>query len=617
MNRTSRGYCASAQGVQADFNRAIALHKTGDLRGARTIYQRIYGSNKKNPDLNHLLGLVEHQLGNHERGLRLIERAVKENPRHPLYLHNLGNVYQEVGRLKEALNAFKRAIALKPDYVDAINGLGAVFLAMGQNDKAINAFQCAINLAPEFVDARFNLANALVVKGDYEKAVALYQHVLAQRPEDTEAMDRLARVLRASRHREQSAGILIKALEIRPDSIALNQQLAELYEANSQLAEAFTCVEKVLGLQPNHAGAIRLKAVLLRREGCVKEAIQLLANQPIPQEDAIEAEKIHFELGRLYDRTGEVDKAFFHFSEGNRLQAQNPESKQFDGQRYLNQVIMAKDGCTREWYASWLDRVTELPDSNTPVFLVAFPRSGTTLLDQILDSHPALQVLEERPLLTPLIKRIEGLKSGYPGGLQELSATDIEELRAIYFAELEKFLKRKPDTTIVDKMPLNIVEIRLIHRLFPNARIILALRHPYDVCLSNFMQHFDLNDAMANFLTLEGAAKLYHEVFSLWEKYVEVLPLKVHMVKYEALVADFETQVRAVLEFLGLPWDESVRNYFYHAKERNQIDTPSYQQVTEPIYQRACLRWKRYKKQIDSVRNILRPHAERLGYKEL
>lgn len=617
MSRSRNGYIPFGEGMQAEFNRALALHKIGDLQGARKIYQQIYKVNKKNADLNHLLGLVEHRLGCHEKGLKLIERAVKENPGQPLYLRNLGSVYQEAGRLLEALNAFKRAIALKPDYVEAVNGLGAVYLAIGQADMAINTFQSAIKLDPEFMDAKFNLANALVVRGDYEKAAFLYQYVLERNPNDIEAMSRLASVLRDAGHREQSAAVLRKALGISPDSVVINQQLAELYEANSKLPEAFACVEKVLGLQPRHAGANRLKAVLLRREGHINDAIQLLANQPIPQEDTVEAELTHFELGRLYDRAGNAERAFFHFSEGNRLQAQCPVSKRFEKRRYLNQVIKAGENCTQEWYKSWIGRAADLQACDTPIFLVAFPRSGTTLLDQILDSHPALQVLEEQPLLTPVINRIEELKGMYPEGLAELSAIDIEELRGIYFAELEKSLERKPGTTIVDKMPLNIVEIRLIHRLFPDARIIVALRHPYDVCLSNFMQHFDLNDAMSNFLTLEDAARLYHEVFTLWEKYVAVLPLNVHMVKYEDLVMGFETQVRAVLEFLGLPWDESVMNYFGHARERKQIDTPSYQQVTEPIYQRACFRWKRYEKQLDSVRNILCQHAERMGYKEV
>ncbi len=209
---------------------------------------------------------------------------------------------------------------------------------------------------------------------------------------------------------------------------------------------------------------------------------------------------------------------------------------------------------------------------------------------------------------------IATMSGGYPSAIASLKEIDILTLRGQYLRSVERHIHRRPGTTLVDKLPLNICHIPLIVRLFPNSPIILALRHPCDVVLSNFMQNYELNDAMANFLTIEGAARFYNQVMGYWLKCVELLPLSFHSVKYEDLVADFEGEVRSLLQFLDVDWDDTVLDYRTHAQQRGRIHTPSYAQVTEPIYQRAKFRWTRYEDNLKPVLRDLKPFIKAFGY---
>jgi hypothetical protein len=243
------------------------------------------------------------------------------------------------------------------------------------------------------------------------------------------------------------------------------------------------------------------------------------------------------------------------------------------------------------------------------VFLIGFPRSGTTLLDTFLLGHPAVQVVEERSTL----RGVDALFSRYET-LPNLGSTAIDRLRARYFEDLAGFAPPCPGGVVIDKFPLYMHRVPLIHRLFPEARFILALRHPLDVVLSCFITNFKLNPAMANFLDLEKAARLYDLSFDYLERCRALLPLNVHVVRYEALVADQEAELRPLLDFLGLPWHGPVLDHRKAAEERGNIRTASYAQVTEGIYDRARGRWTRYRDQLAPVIPILEPWIEKLGY---
>ncbi len=212
---------------------------------------------------------------------------------------------------------------------------------------------------------------------------------------------------------------------------------------------------------------------------------------------------------------------------------------------------------------------------------------------------------------------LAGIPGGHPDGLATIDPAQLAGLRAFYFAELDQHLD--PDdrsAVVIDKMPLNTVYAGLIHRNFPQARFLFAQRHPCDCVLSCFMQDFEINEPMANFLDLEDAARLYDKVMSLWQQYRAVLPLEVHTLRYENLIEAFEETLTPALDFLGVGWDDGIRNYAKTAFRRTWITTPSYNQVTQRLYARARGRWERYREQMQPVLPILLPWVRRFGYCE-
>jgi hypothetical protein len=181
---------------------------------------------------------------------------------------------------------------------------------------------------------------------------------------------------------------------------------------------------------------------------------------------------------------------------------------------------------------------------------------------------------------------------------------------------MDGFLERRPGTLLIDKLPLNVIHCGLIHRLFPEAKLILAARHPCDVCLSCFMQTFKPNAAMASCFRLEDTAALYDAAMRLWRQYTRVLALDYHVVKYERLVDDFEGEARRLLEFLDIPWHDAVLDHAQGALRRGRISTPSYHQVARPVYRRACHRWRKYERHLTPILDTLEPHIRWLGYND-
>ena len=252
-----------------------------------------------------------------------------------------------------------------------------------------------------------------------------------------------------------------------------------------------------------------------------------------------------------------------------------------------------------------------------PAFLIGFPRSGTTLLGQILDSHPGAMTLDELPTVQALVAAADRLPGGYPGGLARLGAAQRDTLRSAYFQAVDQLAGPAGDLLLVDKQPLATVHIGLIHQVFPEAPIIFAQRHPCDVVLSAFMQALKSHYAPGGFVTLERTAALYGAVMTLWQRAAARLPLALKVMRYEDLVEDFEAEVRGLLDHLGLAWDPSVTDFAGHARARGGgAATPSYSQVTRPLYSSSRYRWQAYARELAPVIDELRPFVNSFGYSD-
>jgi len=592
--------------MQKTLETAVAHHNAGELAQAEGLYRQVLEQDPDQPVALHLLGVVAHQNNQNEQAKTLISKAVALRPDYSEALFSLGNVLQALGRNELAVLRYRQVITQQPGHAAAHNNLATTLEKLGEPDAAAESLNAAIGIDPGQVDSYKNLGILLKKQNKPTAALPHFQKACDLEPGNADHHFNLGDTLHALDRIEQALPCFETVAALNPANASVHYRMGILYEKLHNLDQAEIHARRAFELAPDDLAVRYPLAVVLRRRGRIDEALAVLAPAGQVDPDNPLASSIHFELGTLYDRSHDSAKAFPHFSKCNALEAAKSTA---DKSRFLDKLELMARSVPSGGYQTPPDAAPASADS--PVFIVGFPRSGTTLLDQILDAHPGLQVMEEQPAINAVIRACPG---SYPAGLDSLSAAQIKDLRAVYFGFVDAHIQRNPNTRLVDKLPLNIVDIPLIVRLFPDARIILAMRHPCDVVLSNFMQLFILNDAMANFLTLDDAAHCYAQVMGLWQSYGQIPDLPWYMVRYESLISDLESEARALLDFLGLTWNPAVLDPAAHAKSRGRINTPSYQSVTEPLFQRAKFRWQRYPEQMAPLLDQLKPFVEDFGY---
>jgi len=524
-----------------------------------------------------------HTQGNLSKAAECYLEALRLCPEFPEALNNLGALVQSRGDFAAAEKLFRSAVALKPDYVYAHNNLGNVLRYQSRLAGAEASYRQALTIDPAYAQGYLNLGHVLLLQGYPKGAGQCYRNVIFFKgPEMLEAY-----------------GYLCNMLEKTNQTDNLRACLDELSE------------EQILST-PEIALA---KAKLLRRNHQLEQAATLLRGfDPLAfSENSVVCDFLAVR-GDLHDRMGEYALAYDCFEKSNQLAMRLFAWRNVDKNEFLSGLKAAAAQYVEQRVATWTHPQYS---PRRLAFIVGFPRSGTTLLDTILRSHPEVVVIEELPLIARVLDEVNRREKIEPGFIGRLDDKELATLRDMYLSELTPHLDpKRPDALVIDKVPLNLVNVGLIYRLFPEARFILALRDPRDCVLSCFMQPFEPNSAMANFLTLEDAAAFYDNVMRLWCQYEAVLPLRAQKIRYEDIVSDFSAAVGSVLEFLGLPWDDAVSKYQETALKRDIIRTPSYHQVVQPIYKRASGRWIKYEPQMRPVLPILHPWVKAFGYED-
>ncbi len=482
---------------------------------------------------------------------------------------------------------------------------------LGQLDRAITDLLFVLERQPQNRLAGFHLGQALRKNGQFDPALARLKPALDDPALRPHALFETARCLRGLGRFNKAIDHYQRLLAEVPDHADAAANLAVLLEKTSRLEDALNWAERATVLAPGNTVAQLTRARVQRRLGRFEEAARgfesLLSLNLPPMSRVIACNQ----LAQCLDRLGRHDEAFARFTEANQLQqASDPEAGVDDHASYGIEVANFLAGWLRDHpVTEWSS--TPPDDRDPPVFLLGFPRSGTTLLDQVLSAHPRIEVIEEQELLLEV--RRKWISPEHFERLQDMNEDEVREARRLYRSALAA-ARRNPDaTTVVDKLPLNSMYLQLIHRLFPEARILFALRDPRDVCLSCFFQTFTLVGAMPYFLELDSTARYYDAVMRLATEAREALPLVATTVRYERLVSDFEGEARRLIDFLGLPWRGEVLDYRSRQPKRD-INTPSYQQVSEPLYRRSVGRWANYAGPLSSVNDWLEPWVERLGY---
>ena len=585
----------------------------GDLTKAESIYQQILQAEPQQPIALHFLGVISYQAGKTDKAFDLISKALTIKPDYVDAHYNLGIVLQSLLRLDEAKASYKNTLAIKPDYAEAHSNLGNTFKDLGQLDEAIASYKNALAIKPDYAEAHSNLGNVFKDLGQLDEAVSRYKKAITIKPNYVEAYSNLGVAFKDLGQFDKAVESYNKALAIKADYTEAFHNLCELYDNYNRVSELKKTIDQAQKTLPrNNPYLLYRMAQIASREKRHEDAryfLELVDPVNLSQKTGIAHSEL---LAKTYDKLGKYTNAYIQFEITNKMTRQSFEAKQYSGRRYFDKISELTESWSRVSKIKWpIEQTSVKPHSLA--FLVGFPRSGTTLLDTILRSHPELTVVEEKPIVDAMNTHIGGLAT--TECLTNLNDAQIADLRAVYYEELYSHITpENSDKLIIDKFPLNIINVGLVHRVFPEAKFILALRHPIDSVLSCFMQSFELNDAMANFLTFQKSAKLYAAVMTLWMHYTKTLDLKVETVKYEDLVQDLQGVAEPLVNFLGFNWHDNLLSYQQTALSRGKINTPSYNQVTQSLYTQAIGRWGNYRGQIEGERHHLEPWVKSFGY---
>jgi len=515
---------------------------------------------------------------------RVALQALADGVEHPAVLNLAAQARFGEGRFEEAVHLLERARRLAPNDPHVLNSLGVCLAEVGRADEAVKAYRAAIRADPDMAPAHFNLGSLLEGLNDIRGAKSAYERAAALDPRYAEPFAALAWLAALAGDSAAAASNGERALSLSPSNLLARMALAsaDLQRSNIESAAA-------------------------RLSGLIQDPSLTPVNRAI----------VLGLIGDLHDADGHPREAFAAYEASSEaLKDLNAPTFEAPGKESaLEQVRRLTRWSETADSDSWRDSPpvrSRAADPKAHVFLVGFPRSGTTLLENALAAHPDVVSLEEKDCFAP----DTAAYLTEPGGLERLAQIaprDAGRQRDHYWSQVRKHGVEPRGKVFIDKMPLSSIALPVIAKLFPNARILFALRDPRDVVLSCFRRRFGMNPSMYELLTLEGAAAFYDAVMRLSERYRELLPLPRHVVRHERLVGDFEATMREVCDFVGLEWDSAMTHFAAKARTRG-ISTPSAAQVARGLNREGQGAWRRYRDQMAPVLPLLEPWVRRFGY---
>ena len=599
MNRKQRRSAAkrgparpsSAGTPAAALARAAELLRTGKAAPAEAECRRILGADPGQADALHLLGQIALKRDDTEAAAAWFQKAAERRPDGADIHYNLGTALMRLGRTGDAEPPLRRAAALAPAFAPARLNLGNCLRELGRLDEAAEAYRQAISIRPDYPQAQLNLGSTLMELGEPAAAEACYREAIARHPDFAPALHNLGNLLRGRGELDQALALLSRAIETDPTFADAHNSLGNVYRDIGRMDEARSSYRAALGAQPDHARAHANLAYITSHEADdpdVAKMETLLGREGIDRESETQ---LRFGLAKAYEETGEDARSFDTLCEANRLRRASftADAETAANAEALTALLIERfdaAGRARHRRAGF--------DSELPVFIVGMPRSGTSLVEQILASHPLVHGAGE---LNDLFELLAGTPGRPPSPDENFDAMkNFDPAHGVELAQryVDRLSARALDARrITDKMPSNFVNLGLIDLILPKARLIHCVRSPMDTCLSCFK--IDFNQGQAYYNDLVELGQIYRLYASLMDHWERVMGGKILHVSYERVTADLEGEARRLLAHCGLDWDDRVLEF--HKTER-AVRTASAAQVREPIYRKAVERWRRYESQL-------------------
>lgn len=620
----------------------------------------------KHPSALLLLAAAHNRLGDAAAALEILEPIAAAHADRAIVQYELGLAHGALGHGEEAVRALRRAVELKPDLGDAWRALADHLHAIGDTEAADDAYARHLRFSTR--DPRLLEAAAALVENRIAVAETLLRAHLRKFPTDIAAIRMLAEVAARLGRLMDAENLLARCLELAPSFTAARQNYASILLKHGKAAQALAEIDRALERDPGNPGYRHLKASALARIGDFDQALQIYADVLATysgrakswmtyghalksagrQDESIAAYRksielapslgeawwslanmktfrfsnadlaamrkelgrtdlgiedryhFHFSLGKALEDAGDYAASFEQYTLGNR---ERRRVIRYDADNLANGIRRTKAVLTREFLQARAGWGTSAPD---PIFIVGLPRSGSTLLEQILSSHSAVEGTMELPDVIAIARELEGpRRKGEPSQYPEILATMAEgDFRALgeRYLDQTRVQRREGTPNFVDKMPNNFMHVGLIHLMLPKAKIIDARRHPLACCFSVFKQHFARGQHFSYDLVELG--RYYRDYVDLMAHFDAVLPGRVHRVIYERLIDDTEGEVRRLLEYCGLPFEQSCLRFY---ENERAVRTASSEQVRRPIYREALDHWRHYEPWLGPLKEALGP----------
>lgn len=531
------------------------------------------------------IGNANASLGHHDEAVNAYDEALRLSPGDPAVLNNLANALRLAGRFDEAAERFLQVLARQKSSPDIHFNLASCYLALGRNNEALSHLQQTLALMPGHFDARLAFARLLSTLGRFQSSEDEYRAALEIRPDSVESMFGLASILGFQGKFDDAIDICEQILQRSPGDPQALIAKAELCEHNDRTEEAYEIVRGLIDRDQTTPSCASLYTRICRHYGDCHEAItlshQIISNPGLANEGK---EEVLYSLGALLDKIGKYDDAFSTFVKANTLKPA-PHDRQSVTNK-IDDIIATFDDSVRSRL------ISSSIKTGVPVFIIGMPRSGTSLIEQILASHPQVYGAGELTYIGDIDRELTTDTSAH--SVASMSQKKIDSLAQQYIDQIRAL--DSDAIRITDKMPMNFLHLGLIAMMFPKAKIIHCRRDPRDTCLSIYFQLFNQGHSYANDLNSLGA--LYRDYQRLMLHWQEVLPLPMLEVCYEELIMEQERVSREIVAYCDLPWDDHCLQFH---KTKRAVATASYDQVRQPIYNKSVGRWRNYESHLEPL----------------
>ncbi len=650
--------------LKASFERALEFLTAGDAVMAEKICRRtIKEVSNSDPNIQVLLCVALIRQGRSGSAVKRLKHILRSFPDFPPAVEELGNALLAQNKPDQAIDAFQQALKINPENAAVMIKLGKIYSKLGRKDEANEMYQSALALEP--TKERVATAAQAFARGQTEEAEKICRQVLREHPNEVDAMRLLASIANKLEQRDDAIILLERAVELKPKFAGAWADLAETYTESEKFGEALDAVQRVIKLQPNmpfghmirgsilgkkddHEGAInafkealeiepehigsnmglgntlktigRYDEAVKSYKKCIEaqplfsEAYWSLANlktysfdddeiknmeKHVQSQDLTPASKafFHIAIANAKEKQMKYGEAWYHFHTGNELRRTSEIYDSVTTQVTHDALIETFD---EEFVNSTKGSGCQ---SDAPIFILGLPRSGSTLIEQILASHSQVEGTRELPDISLLGRRLTkskppGIK--YPDAVKHMTDEEKTEYGESYLETSKRYRTDKP--RFIDKMPNNFAHIGFIKTILPNAKIINAKRHPLDSCVSSFKQLFYKGQSWSYDLFEIG--EYYLEYERMMDHWHSLYPGEIYDIQYENIVNNQEDESRALIEYCGLDWEDSCLKFY---ENKRSVNTASSEQVRQPIYKGAMYAWKNYESEIGALKDILEP----------